>query len=1231
MKSNQIKPLTRNRSRSLSLSCCLFGCLFGGATAAPLPIVNGDFETGMDQDSSLTPISGWTDGGATAGFWLQNGSGGGSFPQDPSEAQSGSLYLSANRLAGAAGAQPTSSTLSQVVAIDSGDLALVQSGQAAVNLEFYYHDSDSNDSSVVTVDYLDSSLALISTASTGVLPNLAGNGTPYDSVTAPWTLFTFQSAVPENAEFVSISIQTNRIAGSATNVHFDNFSAEIQVSTLDSDNDGLNDTYEQTIIDADEFDDVIDLTDVAGPNDLPTTTDFDQDGLSDADEFTAMTDPLDFDTDFDGLDDGPEVAGTDNNGNDFGFGPTNPLVADSDGDTIDDGLEMDGQDSDFVSHGFGPTNPNSADGDSDGLPDLWEIDNGINPNDATGDNGAAGNPDGDDVDNAAEFAGNTDPLDPNSNGSTVQVIISGTSGTNDQAIVSLFENNFENTAVTYGDFSNPANIPTYADVFAVGRFLSSAAYANAANSTTFNELTIPVISFTSYVVRQDSGRWGWHASGANTGNPVAGTETTVTTEGATAFGVAAGSFDWFAGAGNFNAVGSIGPVGGGEILATMNGDILAAHWSAGSLTGLGATLGGDRLLFNLGQSGSLTVLPSSAGLLALIQALETYTPLVASGDDTDGDGLPDIFEFQIIDFDEFDGVADLTDVAGPNDAPATTDFDFDGLNDADEFALQTNPTLFDSDNDGLDDGPEVAGTDNFGASHGFGPTSPTDPDSDGDGLNDGPEIEGTDNLFVSHGFGTTDPNDPDTDNDTLPDGWEIQFFFDPNDDGTLNVDYGATGDPDSDGLLNGGEFANNADPFNPDTDGDGLGDKAEVDGTDNSEISHGFGATLANDADSDDDGFTDLIEVSAGSDPNNGALVPGTAIPFVNGGFESPTVSPSGAGIGVLSGTIPGWSAVENDFYVTDVFTGTAVDVGNPLAANEGNQFATAERRAPDPDVEAAAYLGGVDAVMSMQQVVDVSSLAASIDSEVQTLAVTFDFFDGDVFDNGIVSLEFLNATNVSLGRQVAFETDSLPEAQEWQTATLFGYPPVGTRSVRVSVTVAKAVVNATSARNVHFDDFRARLFALDADMDGMADIWELANGLNPGDAGDAPNQDDTDALSNLTEFQAGTDPFLADTDGDGFNDDVEVAGGSDPLDAASTPTVASGLVIEASGVNGDGEFELTLSGLNPSATYSLVRGLDLQSFPTSIVTRQAGGATDTFVDPNPPAGAAFYRLEEQP
>ncbi len=49
------------------------------------------------------------------------------------------------------------------------------------------------------------------------------------------------------------------------------------------------------------------------------------------------------------------------------------------------------------------------DTDEDGLPDWWEEENELDPGDATGDNGATGDPDDDTIDNLAEFQAGSDP------------------------------------------------------------------------------------------------------------------------------------------------------------------------------------------------------------------------------------------------------------------------------------------------------------------------------------------------------------------------------------------------------------------------------------------------------------------------------------------------------------------------------------------------------------------------------------------------------------------------------------------------------------------------------------------------------------------------------------------------------------------------------------------------------------------------------------------------------
>ncbi|MCP4120663.1 MAG: hypothetical protein GY751_02795, partial [Bacteroidetes bacterium] len=80
-----------------------------------------------------------------------------------------------------------------------------------------------------------------------------------------------------------------------------------------------------------------------------------------------------------------------------------------------------------------------------------------------------------------------------------------------------------------------------------------------------------------------------------------------------------------------------------------------------------------------------------------------------------------------------------------------------------------------------------------------------------------------------------------------------------------------------------------------------------------------------------------------------------------------------------------------------------------------------------------------------------------------------------------------------------------------------------------------------------------------DSDNDGMPDIYENENRLNPFDSSDAAKDPDEDGLTNLQEYNAGTDPNLKDSDNDGMNDGYEVAYGFDPLDGSDAALDSDG------------------------------------------------------------------------
>jgi len=108
-----------------------------------------------------------------------------------------------------------------------------------------------------------------------------------------------------------------------------------------------------------------------------------------------------------------------------------------------------------------------------------------------------------------------------------------------------------------------------------------------------------------------------------------------------------------------------------------------------------------------------------------------------------------------------------------------------------------------------------------------------------------------------------------------------------------------------------------------------------------------------------------------------------------------------------------------------------------------------------------------------------------------------------------------------------------------------------------------------------------------DTDLDGLPDEWELDNGLNPSDSNDAILDGDSDGLTNLEEFQYGTDAQVSDTDGDGINDGDEVIAGTDPTDAQSLPVMIVSTPVNDGVV--DELYSYTLQANQPNVEYELL------------------------------------------
>ncbi len=533
-----------------------------------------------------------------------------------------------------------------------------------------------------------------------------------------------------------------------------------------------------------------------------------------------------------------------------------------------------------------------------------------------------------------------------------------------------------------------------------------------------------------------------------------------------------------------------------------------------------------------------------------------WDPLDPSDDDTDEDGINDLDE-RIIGTDptladtDGDGIDDREERDGAGvligfgpTSPIDVDTDDDGLNDGDEASglgplngRPTDPNSRDTDGDGLQDGLEVGvigplpafATDPMGIPvSGTNPTrltvdtdpesttDPTNEDTDGDGLNDGAEDTNRDGEAVSslggtgsRGVGETDPARADTDNDGLSDGAEtFTHRTDPLDTDTddggvidgIEADFGfdpldgsddvAIVDTDSDGLPDVAETALGSDPNDADTDNDGVNDALEVlggvlyryeIGTDTNPL----------DIDTDDDGIAD------GAEPSGSFPLPGPR-------FATDPLNPDTDGDGLSDGLEAG---------VAEGFEESTSDNGLRILGSAG-------------------YVGDADP--------DSITSPVSADTDLDGLDDRVEDANGDgatVFTLGGTGTEGSGETDPA-SRDT--DGDGLTDGDEVDG---YGSDPLDTDTDDGTIGDGAEVEAGTDPMDP-IDD----LEGVDSDEDGLNDSFEMVFGTDPQDA-----DTDGDGIDDGAELSAGTpaeydrgvdsDPRDADTDDDGLADNTEVQG----------------------------------------------------------------------------------------
>ena len=433
----------------------------------------------------------------------------------------------------------------------------------------------------------------------------------------------------------------------------------------------------------------------------------------------------------------------------------------------------------------------------------------------------------------------------------------------------------------------------------------------------------------------------------------------------------------------------------------------------------------------------------------------------------------------------------------------------------------------------------------------------------------------------------------DVDNDGLLDSWETANGLDPSDDGSVDTNNGAAGDPDNDGSANLEEFERGTDPQDADSDGDGLSDGVETatgifvsesdsgsnplepdsdgDGlSDGAEINGDPFVTDPNNPDTDSDGFSDSLELEFDADPTDAN--------------SRPVGGDSSIGINFLSNRdlgaelLPDELAGHPDVAQANWNNTSGAPSGNESSLLGGNGTIVDSEGNPSAVTVAWASNGtwntnngsGTGDNKLMNGYIDHTGGFANVEISNITYA-NYDVYvyfgsDGNGRTGAIESTTAGQTFSYTTSSQ---QTGGFPGAYVLTEDEEGGNPAANYCVFRnqSSGTFSAQVNRGSSNSGFHGIQVVATEPPQDADNDGLIDSWEQENGLASDDDGsvdpdNGPEGDpDGDGSPNLEEFTRGTDPQEADSDGDGLLDGAESGSGvfvgeadtgTDPLDPDS-------------------------------------------------------------------------------
>ncbi len=407
----------------------------------------------------------------------------------------------------------------------------------------------------------------------------------------------------------------------------------------------------------------------------------------------------------------------------------------------------------------------------------------------------------------------------------------------------------------------------------------------------------------------------------------------------------------------------------------------------------------------------------------------------------------------------------------------------------------------------------------------------------------------------------------DADGDGLPRWWENDNHLSD----TNAAD--AASDADGDTLTalqeyNGGVLS--SDPNKKDTDGDGADDALEraansnpnIADTDNDGLSDGDELLIAPTsspllADTDSDGAPDAWEKRVGSDPKSAASKPTAFAGAIGINFVSAAHQDGSLPWFIPGGVVPQlWWNNTLPLRTYNVNSGNTADILSPVAGSislsNGTVVPGMSIQWTSDGISETSNDGNGDQKIMNALIRAYGSTKASLTvNGIPFLNYHVFAYVGGSYDGQEGTVDLTGTP----GSTRNFITSTTPPQSEWveiAPATSVSPYHVGNFVRYPSRSGSSFTVNVTNidGYSVGLQGLQIVDATLDADSSGIPDWYEMQYGLEPAGAGTASADPDHDGLTNLQEFQRGSNPRKSDTDGDGLADGSESAANSLTVDS---------------------------------------------------------------------------------